>query len=98
MFLMKLATRTVFRGIILDVWPWIERASNEQKEYLVDMKFIAKSEALQNELNKIKNAAGKAIIRTTKANEEVAYNRGVLHAIDTLEKRLKHLSNQTIKR
>lgn len=98
MFLMKILTRTVFRGIMLDVWEWIDRPTGKQKDYLADMKYIAGSEAFQNELNKIKNAAGKAIMRTTENNAQIAWNRGVLHGIDTLEKRLKSLSNQTIKK
>jgi len=91
---MKLLAKTVYRGIMLDVWEWIDRSSEEQKAYLSEMKYLVKSEPLHNEMQKIKNAAGSAIVRTTKTDEQVAWNRGILHGMETLEKRIKELSTK----
>lgn len=89
---MKVLSCTVFNGIMLDVWELSDRHLKDQAGYLQEMRHLDRSEPLHNEMRRINNAAGKAIMRTTKSLQQIAYNRGVLHGMGTLDKRIKELS------
>jgi len=83
---------------MLDVWDWHTKSNDEQREYLHEAKEILRNQAFMNEVSRIKNEAGKNIVRSTKVSEEVAWNRGVLYGLEALEQRFKHLAAKNVKK
>jgi hypothetical protein len=63
----------------------------ERREYFEHTNLVTKSELVKNELNRIKNEAGMRLVRQTNVNSDIAFNRGIIHAVDTLEKRFAYL-------
>jgi len=90
--LIKWIAHRTFRGIYL---PVIEKPNEAQRKiFRVEAKALLHGELLKNELNRIRNAAGKEIIRRTHTDELTAYNRGILHAMDAFENRIKYLASK----
>ena len=94
--LMKRIAVKVFSGVILPVEDLNDIPLKEQQGYLVEAKHLMRSKMLKNEMNRIKNVAGIHIIRKASNDTEIAWNRGILHGIDSLDKRLQYLA--TLKR
>lgn len=86
---MYLASLTVFRGIIITDTNELPN-SISKKDYDTDAKRVHGSTAFQYETKKIEDAAKRAIYRTTSNLELIAYNRGILHAVETLRQRMEH--------
>lgn len=52
------------------------------------------NDTLKNEIARLINKSADKIIRKTTCDNEVAYERGIIHGLEALEERLKTLANE----
>lgn len=94
---MKTISYSAWAGVALPVARLEAMAQTDKKDYLSKAKELAESEVLFNEIQRLKNTAGIEIVRHTSTDELTAWFRGVTHGLESLEKRLKLLSEMSKK-
>lgn len=95
--LMQFLAAEVWSGIVLPVEDIPKMPKELAKEYVFLAKELTRNKVLANEMNRLKNAAGENLMRHTKTEAEIAWNRGVLHALESLEKRIDFVTKMEIK-
>lgn len=89
---MRALATEAWEGILLPVQDITKMPPDLKKEYLIAARDLLMGGVIASEVNRLKNAAGQNILRHTKTDEEVAWNRGVLHGLESLMKRLEFIT------
>lgn len=88
-------------GVAFKSADWKKMDLVGQRDYLLRCADLKEDSVLLNEINLILNTAKTNLIRNTKDDVEIAWNRGGIHALETLQSRFKLLEsrlNETIKK
>jgi hypothetical protein len=67
--------------------------AKDQQEYVSRAKDLSGDKFLIGEVDLLIQAAGENIIRRTKTDEEIAWNRGAIHGLESLKTRLRYLAS-----
>ena len=93
-YLRRLLVKAAFKGVKLDYEDFRNVKSKERAQWLQGANYALRHTCLIEEIRRLQDEAGKSIVRHARGDTDVAWNRGIIHGLDALEKRFRYLNHE----